>query len=159
MGEEKSYFKMSISILACVEPAMPAFPESSGMLVVPGTMQFPRCLLGCSPKKSTELQDLSSTLQCSRKDRILFRNCSKWRLSGTSNLYGVDGEWREHLGECDADAWPAACLSYFLPCWNHLLLEGYLHELIYLYGTEHNYVLHIMCAQIDKTSDTTQWMP
>lgn len=41
--------------------------------------------------------------------RILFRNCGKWKLSGTSNLCGTDGEWKGHLGECDTDAWPAAC--------------------------------------------------
>lgn len=41
--------------------------------------------------------------------KILFRNYSKWRLSGTGNLCGADGERRGHLGECDTDTWPASC--------------------------------------------------
>lgn len=160
---------MSISALECVERATPGFPDSPGFPAVWGTARH-GSHLACSwaPQiicwaQASQQADCNAAAGIGFPNgcaqiKILFRYYGKWRLSGTSNLCSADGEQRRHLGECDTDTRPATCFWYFLLCWNDFLLESYLNELIYFYGTEHNYLQCIMCTQIDKTTDITQWV-
>jgi len=107
---------MSITALECVKRATPGFPDSPGFQAVQGTARLssylaclwaPQIICWAQWSQQADRSAASGTgLPNGRAQiKILFRNYAKWRLSGTSNLLGADGEWRGHLGECDTDTW------------------------------------------------------